>query len=226
MPTGFDMDQLVEGIAIGNPGGTLLICPEEITVPIDLEGHDVAETRCELFHLPIRMDLQKAPPPLIGSVVRLTLLVVPVGIVVSRVSHRHIKGAVRTRCEGHGTVDPAMADESRIHQFGIVKAPDHGLALIRYSVVVSVVPANHFISEDCVRFAILHDHAERIVLARFRRKGVHLVLHPVSVRVAQQMKAAVVATRKEAAISGILDIVETAQLDGQFPDGEPRGEHS
>ena len=124
------------------------------------------------------------------------LLVVPVRVVVARISHRHEDRAVGRNRERHRAVHPAVVEIRRAHHLQIIEALRDRLALVGNAVAIRVAPAYDFIREHRVGHPVFHDHAERIVRARLRRESVHLVLQPVAIGIAQHVEATIVSARK------------------------------
>ena len=207
-----DVEQFVERIAIRHPGRAFLIAGEEVAVPVELQRHDVTQARRELLDFAIRADAQQTAAALVGRVVRDAFFVVPIRVVVTRVAHRHVERAVGAERERHRAIHAAVVEIGRLHEFGIVEAFRHRLACVRHAVAIRVAPAHHFIGQHGVRHPVLHRHAERVVRARLGREGVHLVLQPIAIGVAEQMKTPIVTAGEKPPVRRVFDVVQAGQF--------------
>ena len=224
--SGLEMQEFVQGIAVGRPRRAFLIGSEEIAVAIPLERHHIAKAARELFHFAVRGDAQKAATAFVSRVVvRARFLVGPVGVGGGGAAHREVERTVRAEGNGHGVVDAALQEVAGLGKVGVVETGGEHLARLGHPVAIAVAEPDDFAREDEIRLAVFHRNAERIVGIRLFGKRVDLVLKSVAIGVAQHVEAPVVTAGEEPTVGGILDVVQTGELHRQFANGKAGHEH-
>ena len=234
--TALEMEQLVEGIAVRQPGRAFLVGAEQLAVAVPLQRHDITQAAVELFHLAVGRYLQQAAATLVRRIAGLAgfhgfgcphvaVRLLPVAVAGIRAPHGDIPGTVRPRGEPQRSVHAAVHDPGIVADLRIVPAFHDRLAGFGNPVAIGIAEAHDLFGQQGVRHAVLHHHAERVVVGDPGRKRIELVLDAVAIGVAQQVEAAVVATREQAAVGRVFDVVEVGGFHLQLVDAEAGHQH-